>query len=78
MCDVHCVLSRWSAEELLEHPFVHHKAYVYLYERELSQICDKILHYFRQYPDRTTTPISSFSQSMPSTALPPDSCCRPS
>lgn len=46
--------SRWSAEELLEHPFVHHKAYVYLYERELSQICDKILHYFRQYPDRTT------------------------
>lgn len=48
--------SRWSAEELLEHPFVHHKAYVYLYERELSQICDKILHYFRLHPDRTTDP----------------------
>lgn len=42
---------RWSAEELLEHPFVQAKSYVRLNERELDQICNKVLHYFRAHPE---------------------------
>jgi len=43
-------MERWSAEELLCHPFITSKSSVHAREAELVQICDAIRNYFFRNP----------------------------